>query len=478
MRTRRLLRRPVRLSTAVAFVAIVAHAPLLGSCSDADESAMSSTHRRSAVLPFFQTPNMIPLTRSIACAARSSAAALRTFLPPPLPASAPARARPICMSAKKSDGGGDGNDCDSPQMKGLVDTLLGLVVRPAFARDAGSDTKTTDDLKKLVPQDGIAGPPELTLRYPAVDRIVAIGDVHGDMRAFRKSLVAAGVVDQDGEWAGGKTVLVQVGDQLDRGDEEREIYDTLFRLQDTAPAHGGAVHILLGNHELINIEQDFRYVTEGGFTDFERNGGVTPLPRTSKLRIPPPYQKGIKALPKSMQARARALSPGGPLAVELARRAQVAVIVGDNVFVHGGLSPTHLMYGGKPPSAALRTLAGINEDCRDYMLGVGKRPMVLRGGSSPVWMRNYSSPNVRPGSDACRMLADTLKMLRARRMIVGHTPQDRGINAACGGKVWRIDTGMSSVYGGVPEAIEISKRGDVKIFNPSEGVILGSARAR
>jgi hypothetical protein len=69
-------------------------------------------------------------------------------------------------------------------------------------------------------------------------------------------------------------------------------------------------------------------------------------------------------------------------------------------------------------------------------------------------------------------------MLRARRMIVGHTPQDRGINAACSGRVWRIDTGMSAVYGGVPEAIEISRRGDVRIFNPTDGVIQGSARAR
>lgn len=319
---------------------------------------------------------------------------------------------------------------------------------------------------------------KLALRYPAADRIVAIGDVHGDMGAFRKSLFAAGVVDKAGDWSGGKTVLVQVGDQLDRGDDEREIYETLFRLQDSAPASGGAVHILLGNHEMINIEMDYRYVTRGGFTDFDRDGGVPPLPRASKLRIPPPVQKRIKALPKEMRSRARALAPGGPLTVELARRAQVAVIVGDNVFVHGGLSPQHLTFGGKPPSAALRTLQGINEDCRDYMLGIGKRPQVLRGGQSPVWMRDYSRSGLKPGSDSCRMLADTLKMLKARRMIVGHTPQERGINAACSGKVWRIDTGMSAVYGGVPEAIEITKRGDVRIFNTQEGAIQGSARYR
>jgi hypothetical protein len=365
-------------------------------------------------------------------------------------------------------------------MRGLLEALMGLVVRPALAKDAGGgeERSAAEDVAGAAREAAAGGPPELRLRYPAADRIIAIGDVHGDMGAFRQSLLAAGVVDKDGAWAGGKTVLVQVGDQLDRGDDEREIYETLFRLQDTAPAAGGAVHILLGNHELINVQMDYRYVTEGGFADFERGGGVPRPPASAKLRIPPPVAKRIRALPRAMQARARALSPGGPLAVELARRAQVAVIVGDNVFVHGGLSPQHLTHGGKPASAALRTLAGINEECRDYMLGVGKQPTVLRGGSSPVWMRAYSNAGVRPGSDACRMLGETLRLLGARRMIVGHTPQERGINAACSGRVWRIDTGMSAVYGGVPEAIEISRRGDVRIFNPAQGVILGSARAR
>lgn len=354
----------------------------------------------------------MPLTRSIVGCARISAAALRTILPPPSPRTVQStRVGRLCITTSPED-----NPCDSPEMVGLLDKLLTIVVPSAGAREL---SEKGSDLKKEMLEGEKVDPPELMLRYPAAERIVAVGDVHGDMRAFHKSLLAAGVINRDGKWAGGKTVLVQVGDQLDRGDEEREIYETLFRLQDEAPGSGGAVHILLGNHELINVQMDFRYVTEGGFADFQRNGGVPPLPRKSKLRIPPPLQKQIKQLPRPMQARARALSPGGPLAVELARRAQVAVIVGENVFVHGGLSPQHLTFGGKPPSAALRTLQGINEDCRDYMLGIGKRPQVLRGGSSPVWMRDYSNPRVRSGSDACRMLAETLKMLRVKRMIVG-----------------------------------------------------------
>lgn len=37
------------------------------------------------------------------------------------------------------------------------------------------------------------------------------------------------------------------------------------------------------------------------------------------------------------------------------------------------------------------------------------------------------------------------------RMIVGHTPQEAGINSALGGRLWRTDTGMTAMIGGQPE---------------------------
>ena len=305
-------------------------------------------------------------------------------------------------------------------------------------------------------------------RYPPADRIVAIGDVHGDVEAMRESLRMSGVINKKDRWTGGKTVLVQVGDQLDRGNKEREIYQLLFELQDKAPGYGGAVHILLGNHELMNSRLDFRYVTKGGFKDFEPGTG-------GRHQISAAAMRSIKELPSSMRARAKSLVAGGELALELAERTKISVIVGDNVFVHAGLSPTHLTWGGKEPRDAVKTLAELNHDVRKFLLGKGKYPLVLKGGSSPVWLRDYSRMSLRAGSTECKTLAETLKMVHAKRMVVGHTPQRGGINSACGGRVWRIDTGMSEVYGGVPEAIEISKRGRVRIFT-SRGVVQASAR--
>lgn len=313
-------------------------------------------------------------------------------------------------------------------------------------------------------------------RYPAAERIIAIGDIHGDVDAFRYALQKSGLIDERDAWVGGKTVLVQVGDQLDRGNREREIYELLFRLQDSAPAHGGNVHILLGNHEIMNARLDFRYVTREGFQDFDRDGGVTKVFGVKrKSQIPSMVMRSIRALPVPMRARAKSLCSGGPLAMELAERAKISVIIGDNIFVHGGINPEHLMFGGRNPIHAIDTLAELNRDAREFLLGKGNLPMLLRGGKSPVWLRDYSRPIVGSGSETCRSLADTLRMVKAKRMIVGHTPQSQGINSACGGKVWRIDTGMSASYGGVPEAIEITRRGAIRIFTPG-GVVQGSAR--
>lgn len=219
----------------------------------------------------------------------------------------------------------------------------------------------------------------------------------------------------------------------------------------------------------MNSRLDFRYVTKGGFADFERP------PQDGLGRIPVDVMREIRALPREMRARARSIARGGPLAMELARRAKVSVIVGDNIFVHGGLNPQHLTYGGRHPNEAVRMLAELNRDTSRFLCGESKLPMVMRGGSSPVWLRDYSRVSVASGSSACRTLQETLKMVNAKRMIVGHTPQPQGINSACGGRVWRIDTGMSEVYGGVPEAIEITKRGGIRIFTLM-GVVQGSAR--
>ena len=260
-------------------------------------------------------------------------------------------------------------------------------------------------------------------------RIVAIGDLHGDLGATRKALGLAGAIDESDKWVGGELIVVQTGDQLDRGDEEQAILSLLDRLQDEARAAGGALHILNGNHELMNARPDLRYVTEGGFAGFQ--DAVTIAEEDSLLLAYEPDQR----------ARVAAFRPGGPYALLLAERPVVLILEG-NVFVHGGVTPMHLEYG----------IERLNDEVRDWLLGKGDPPEFIHTSKSPTWSRDYSDE---VDDDDCRQLEEVLTGLDAKRMIVGHTVQENGIGPLCEGQVWCIDAGLSEYYGSTIEVLEI-----------------------
>lgn len=269
-------------------------------------------------------------------------------------------------------------------------------------------------------------------RFPGAPRIVAIGDVHGDLAATRAALRLAGAIDAEDRWSGGSLVVVQTGDQLDRGDQERAILELFDRLTDEAKKAGGAFYALNGNHEIMNVAFDFRYVTEGGFHDFE---GVSGLPLSDPR---------VAELPARSRARAAAFLPGAPYAKLLGKR-DVAIVVGDTAFVHGGLLPQHVRYG----------LDRINSETRAWLNGNSKSPpAILMGDDAPVWSRLYSGEGT--SARACETLGQALSALSAKRMVVGHTVQKPGITSACDGKIWRIDVGLAAHYGGRTEVLEIT----------------------
>lgn len=266
-------------------------------------------------------------------------------------------------------------------------------------------------------------------RFPGAERIVAVGDVHGDLDATKRVLRLAGLIDDADHWIGGTTVFVQTGDQLDRGDDEQDILDLLTRLESEAAAAGGAMHILNGNHELMNAAGDFRYVTPGGMTDFADAPGVD----TTSARV--------QQFPETLRARAAAFLPGGVYAKVLATR-NTAVIVGDSVFVHGGVLPKYAPQ-----------LEALNQAGRRWLTEGGDPPAELLAPDGLVWLRDYSVPE--PTENACADLEAALAALKVSRMVVGHTVQARGVTSACDEKVWRIDVGMAKHYGGKPAALEI-----------------------
>ena len=264
-------------------------------------------------------------------------------------------------------------------------------------------------------------------------RIVAIGDLHGDLDAARAALRLAEAIGNEDQWTGGDLIVVQTGDILDRGDDEAEIIQLFQRLRTEAEEVGGAVHVLNGNHELMNSYLDYRYVTEGGFVDFE---GVGEVDLTDSV---------MASLEPDHRARAAAFRPGGPLALQMADQ-PVSLILGGTIFSHAGILPEHLDLG----------LDRMDSDIRAWLLAEGPQPEWVRGDVSPVWNRVYSGE---PTTESCDILDTVLTRLGLERMVVGHTVQDAGVTSYCGGRLWCIDVGLAAHYGGRTEVLEI--RGDV-----------------
>jgi hypothetical protein len=264
--------------------------------------------------------------------------------------------------------------------------------------------------------------------------VFAFGDVHGDLEAARRALRLAGVVDAEGRWTGGENTVVQVGDQTDRGDDERAILDWFDRLRDEAEARGGLFVALSGNHEVMNVAGDFRYVNDAGFTAFED------FAKDAQPSGLAPHQRG----------RATAFAPGGAYARKLAEQPLVLVIE-DTLFVHGGVLMKHVTEG----------LPKLDAETRAWMRG--ERPAPPAGVTSEdglVWARHYSA---QPSARECEELSRVLAATGTKRMVMGHTVQRGDANAACGGKAWRIDTGMSRAYQGEVQVLRI-ERGEVRVL--------------
>ena len=98
-------------------------------------------------------------------------------------------------------------------------------------------------------------------QFDNVERVVAIADIHGAYEPMVKVLRAAAVIDENLAWSGDKSHLVIVGDIVDRGPDSRQAMDLLMQLEQQAVIAGGQVHVLIGNHEAMNLMGDLRYVS-------------------------------------------------------------------------------------------------------------------------------------------------------------------------------------------------------------------------
>src|SRR6187402_2336661 len=129
------------------------------------------------------------------------------------------------------------------------------------------------------------------------ERIVAVGDIHGAFDQFVAILRTAGLIDNRNRWSGKKAVLVQTGDILDRGADSRKALDLLRKLEGEAQRAGGRVYALLGNHELMRLVSDWRYVSQGE-TEAFRNAESADLRERAFAVFSTEAEKAAKAVAK------------------------------------------------------------------------------------------------------------------------------------------------------------------------------------
>ncbi|HKJ16101.1 MAG TPA: metallophosphoesterase [Xanthomonadales bacterium] len=311
--------------------------------------------------------------------------------------------------------------------------------------------------------------------WEGVERVVAIGDIHGDYDNYMETLKSAGLVNKRGRWTGGATHLVQTGDIPDRGPDTREIMEHIDKLAEQAEKDDGRVHLLIGNHEAMNVYGDLRYVTEGEYDEFADRGSKKIQERYFELvmkdletndpeafaALPENYrEEWFENHPPGFVEHQQAWNPAWNPDGEYARRTQglkAAIKINGNVFVHGGISE---IYADMP-------LADITDRAHSELatFTIQSRGM-LNDACGPFWFRGLAEDE--PGDTigtTPEVLASILDRLSAKRIVIGHTPTQGVIWPRFDARVVLIDTGISAAYGGFPAYLEIVD-GDINAGYP------------
>ncbi len=335
--------------------------------------------------------------------------------------------------------------------------------------------------------------------YSNVDRIVAVGDVHGAYDALIETLRAADVIDSRSAWSGGKTHLVFTGDLLDRGAKSRQVMDLVMRLEKEARRRGGRVHLLLGNHEVMNLNGDLRYVAGAEYAMFqdiessrEREGWFGDFLASKPAGS---LESGVRAefdalAPPGYFGHRKAFRHDGKYGKWLLRKPFI-VVINETAFVHGGLPYFVAEHGLEGVNVGLKNdlsyyvsirdrltdkkilspvyrfkeIPAVLKDKRDAgqipwefqeptqaVIDLSKSP--LHSPIGPTWYRGTAVCNALVEGD---VLASAFARIDASRVVMGHSSTvTRQVQQRGGGTTVEIDTGMlKAVYNGSGNALVI-----------------------
>ena len=223
--------------------------------------------------------------------------------------------------------------------------------------------------------------------YPMPKKLIAISDIEGNFEQFKEFLINNKVMDKNYKWTFGKGHLVTVGDFFDRGLLVNQTLWLIYSLEEQAEKAGGKVHFILGNHDLMNMNNDFRYVRKKYLED-------------AKLMNQEYYDF---------------YKPNTELGRWLGTK-NIMEKIGDYIFVHAGIS--------KEVSDLNMGVEGINKYARGYYFNnleakLGADPVgktIYMFGKSPMWYRGYGKETIDKAE-----FASIAKNMDAKKFVIGHT---------------------------------------------------------
>jgi len=347
-------------------------------------------------------------------------------------------------------------------------------------------------------------------------KVVAFGDVHGAYDDWAAMLGELGVVDGDLNWSGGSTHLVSLGDLIDRGPGSRSVVELMMKLDRQAEQAGGAVHMVLGNHEVMVMTGDLGYVSVQEFAAFaadERPADRDAFYADYRRFNPDGEEAAVRRAfdeqyPPGYLALRKAYSSQGELGQWLLQQPFI-IKVNDRVYMHGGISgpqsgesitalnqrlqgelstyldnmdalrlagvmPWHITFGDHLGflNARAEEFVAANPKTKaewfDPLTQVfeAQKALIFDQQNSPFWYR---------GTARCHPYSESfnterfLKRAGATQLVVGHTPVRGQVYQRMEGLVLRLDSGMlKSVYGGLATAL-VSQGGKDYIHHLGSG---------
>jgi hypothetical protein len=226
--------------------------------------------------------------------------------------------------------------------------------------------------------------------FTNVEEIFAVGDIHGGYKTLVKLLQNQGIIDTHLNWSWGKGHLIFLGDIFDRGEKVTECFWLIYKLERQAYTHGGAVHLIIGNHELMIMTDDLRYVSAK-------------------------YTYMTQYLERSYSSFYTDITELG----RWLRTKNAAVKIDDKLFIHGGISPEIL--------AQDMSIYSMNKCLWDYFsrnidsTNIERINAILHHITGIFWYRGYFFE-----VEDCPMITEeeidqTLELYDVSKIIIGHT---------------------------------------------------------